>query len=91
MSEQFGMSQQFILHFFRQGIKLRFEILMKQNYPLHGIIMSLNTYVVKYIFKTHLNPRSDLIISLLGTLRPNVPHSWTRQTEAGIPSYDNDE
>jgi len=59
MSEQFGMSQQFILYFFRQGIKLRLEIFMKQNFPLHGNIMSHNTYVVKYIFGNNLNPKSD--------------------------------
>ena len=45
--------QYFILHFFPQGVKLRFKILMKQNYPLHGNTMLFKPYVVKYIFETH--------------------------------------
>ena len=36
-----------------EGVKLRFKILMKQNYPLHGNTMLFKPYVVKYIFETH--------------------------------------
>jgi len=44
-----GMGQQLVLNVFGQDVKLRVEILMNQNHPLHDNIMPFATYVVKYI------------------------------------------
>jgi len=45
------MGQQLVLHNFRQGVKLRLELLMEQDFPSHRHSMSCSTYVVKYMLR----------------------------------------
>ena len=43
------MSEEFVLHLFRQSIELRIKFFVQEDVPLHKIIMYYNAYVVKGI------------------------------------------
>src|ERR1035438_1175844 len=47
--QQLGVGQQFVLHLFREGVKFRLELLVKEDCPCHLYSMYLDTYAVKYI------------------------------------------